>query len=56
MSDTPARRFHATLTGLRSGRITADQARAQNAALRADIGPAAYEAAKRTALANLARS
>jgi hypothetical protein len=50
-----ARRWYENAAALRAGRITAEEARANNAALRAEIGDAAYEQARVVAMANAHR-
>ena len=48
MSD--AKNFLSTVTALRAGKITVEQARARNRAQREQLGDAEYERAKRAAM------
>lgn len=50
MTSQNAREFHQTMTLLRQGKITVDEARRRNRAQREDLGEQAYDAAKRRAM------
>lgn len=49
-----ARQFAATARDLQSRKITVDEARTRNAALRAEVGENAYDAGKRAAMVAIA--